>query len=862
VTDANAVNRAAAAGVTAEHADAAPAVEDELKGLRSAVRRREAGAAVRAEVLRGRIADLSADVEILQVLDSYQHDPAKAGPATVALADRVSGREPADADAARDQSLLLLYAGRRERALGMARAALSRYPDDIGLRLVIVEVVIPDGEAAVTGAVHDLVRDPALVDALLHELDQGSLSADVSYWLAVGATNVGRAALAFELSNRALAVQPDDLRIQAVRLRCLIILNRPDEALDEASALLDRDPALLPVRLDRVRALARLGRMEDAATALSELEEHELRGAAFSEVVALRIEILAGENRIGDALELGDRMAAEHPGDQLIAMARARVLTADNVNEWDKALTVVIEARRTSEDNAELRYAHAFILEHLGRREEALEVLGPPAATDPLDFRAQLLRADLLAELGRADDAIAVLNEAASRDPGHVTIAEHRVALLFSKGRYVEALDALEQARTAGMETPGLLLLRAQVLMSLQRYDEAVPCFESVLSTSSGVNASALRTVEDGVRQLAFSGRTPAALMLLQQIDGRYELSVVGRALMAELLRLTNKPGDALAQADRVLASIDDLETQATALGTKSMALTWLSRSAEALDAIDEALRRADGYLFGWMARALALYSMERPSESLRLVEDHFPDGAIPEGWGEWVLTVKTSSLGAVGRPDEAIELLTRALDVARTANGGGDGSPVIRTNLGYYYIRLGRFADALDVMEPARHEDAEGWDPWAMNNLAIALMLAGDADEGELRRIFERELELAADPVVPLNQAVAGWAQFWLGRYDEAIALIDAALKARKDPFLQVRIGLSLLMFGMRRTERAETELRQALAEASQLEDKARGAELLAYGQWASDILIRTGHLAEGPPALQDGRTALQQGG
>lgn len=861
MTDATAISQPAAASETAERTDRVPAVEDELTALRGAVRRREPDAAARADALRGRIADLSADVEILQVTDSYQHDPAKAGLVIAALANRVSGREPADADAARDQSILLLYAGRREQALAMARAALSRNPGDIGLRLVIVEAVIPDGPAAVIGAVHNLVRDPALVNALLAELDKSILSADVSYWLAVGATNVGRPALALEIAERAIAAQPDDLRIQTVRLRCLIILDRPQEALDEASALLERDPSLLPARLNRVRALARLGRMEDAIAALGELDK-ELSGVALSEVAALRIEVLAGENRIADALELGDRMAAEHPGDPLIAMARARLLTASNVNEWEKALAVVIDARRASEENAELRYAHAFILQHLNQREEALEVLGPPAATDPLDFRAQLLQADLLDQLGRADEAIAVLTEAAIRDPGHVTIAERRVALLFSKGRYVEALDTLEQARMVGMVTPGLLLLRAQVLIALQRYDEAVPCFESVLSTPSGLDQSTLRTVEDGARQLAFAGRSPAALTLLQEIDGHDELTVQGRALMAELLRMAGKPEDAVAQADRVLASTDDPETRLTTLGTKSMALMWLSRSMEALGLIDEALRADDGYLFGWMASALAVNSMERPTELLRLLEEHFPDGAIPEGWDEWVLTAKTSALGAAGRPEEAITLLSKAFDAARAANGGEDGSTAIRTSLGYYYIRVGRFADAIAALEPARHEGADGWDPWAFNNLAIALMMAGDSDDGELRRIFEREFELAVDPPVPMNQAVAGWARFWLGRYDETIALIDAALAARKEPFLQTRIGLSLLMFGMRRPERAEAELRQALAEASQLEDKARGAELLAYGRWLSDILVRTGHLGEIPAALQDRRTTLHLGG
>ena len=859
MTEANATSRSAPTSVAAERTDAAPAVEDELKALRSTVRRREPGAAARAEALRGRIADLSADVEILQVLDSYQHDRPKAGLAAAALADRVSGREPADTDTARDQSLLLLYAGRREQALGMARAALGRYPGDIGLRLVIVEAVIPDGEAAVTGAVRDLVSDPGLVNALLAELDNNSLSASLSSWLALGAINVGRGALALELASRALAAEPGDRRSRAIRVRCLILLDRPDEALDEANALLEDEPSILVARLDRARALARLGRPDEAIAALEELHDGELNGIV-GEVAALRIEILASANRMDEALDLGDRTAAEYPGHPLVAMARATVLTA--VGQWEKALAVVVEARRANEENADLHYAHAFILRHLGRRDEALEALGPPAAIDPLEFRAQLLRADLLDELGRADEAIAVLDEAAARDSSNATVAERRVALLFSKGRHVEAFDALEQARTVGMETPGLLLLRAQVLISLKRYDEAFPCFESVLSTSSGADESTLRTVEDGARQLAFAGSTPAALTLLQQVDDRYELSAEGRAFMAELLRLANKPGEAVTQADRVLASTDDPETRVPTLGTKSMALIWLSRSAEALDAIDEALRASDGYLFGWMARALALYSMERPSGSLRLVEERFPDGAIPEGWGEWVLTVKTSALGAAGRPDEAIALLTPALDAARAANGGGDDSTAIRTNLGYYYIRVGRFADALDVLEPARHEGAEGWDPWALNNLAIALMLAGDGDNGDLRIVFEREFELAAAPAVPQNQAVAGWAQFWLGRYDEAIALIDAALEARKDPFLQIRIALSLLMFGMRRPERAEAELRQALAEASQLEDEARGAELLAYGRWLSHILVRTGHLPEIPAILQDRRTTLQLGG
>lgn len=871
MTDTNAISR--------------PGVEDDLKAVRSAVRRREPGAAARAEALRGRIAALAADTEVLRVLDDYRRDPAAARPRAAALADQISGREPADADAARDQSLLLLYAGRREAATAAARAALTRYPRDVGLLLVIVEATVPEDKAgvpednagspeasipadksavpdetAVTGAIHELVRDPAMVTALLAELDASSPSAEVSCWLALGAIRLGRAALALELANRALAAGPDDLRIRAIRLRCLILLDLPAEALDEAGTLLEREPSLLIARLDRTRALARLGRAEDAIAALSELRDGELDSVTTGEVAALRIEVLASSDRVDDALELGDQMAAEHPGDPLIAMARARILTG--AGDWEKALAVVVEARAGSEANAELHYAHAFILKQLGRPEEALDVLRAPAALDPLDLRAQLLLAELLDELGHTDEAMAVLDQAAARDPGDTTVAERRVGLLFAKSRYIEALDALDQVRAAGIETPGLLLLRAQVLVSLERYDEASSSFDSVLDAPQDVDEPTLRAVEDGARQLFFAGRMPAALTLFKHIDGRDALTPAGRALLAELLRFASDPTEAVAQADRVLALTDDLETRVSAMGTKSMALIWLSRSAEALETIDEALRAADGYLFGWMARALAVCALERPGESLRVLEEHFPHDAMPEGWAELALTSEVSALGAAGRNDEAITVLNAALDAAPAASGETDGATLLRSGLGYYYIRVGRYADAVGVLEPGRRDDAAGWDPWAMNNLVIALMMTGGGDQDELRGVFERELRLAATPVVPYSQAATAWAHFWLGRHDDAIASIDAALAARKEPFLQNRIALSLLMFGMGRTERAKSELRQALAEAGQLDDEARAAELLSYGQWLSGVLVKTGHLREIPAALSGRRAALQLGG
>ncbi len=576
-------------------------------------------------------------------------------------------------------------------------------------------------------------------------------------------------------------------------------------------------------------------------------------------VGALRIELLARANRMSDALALGDRLAAEHPGNPTIALIRAQIL--QTTDEWDKALAVTVEARHFDQENAELRNAQTVILMHLGRLDDALVVLGQSAALDPFDADAQLLRAEILDRMGQTDDAIAALDEVAARDPGNVKVSERRSALLLSAHRYVEALDTIELARAAGNETSGLLILRAQALLSLERYEEAFSCFESVLDAIPGAIEDLAGKVETAAQTLAIANRVSQARTLLERLDDRHGLSAVGQALIAELLRMASVPDKSLAHADIALASTQDIESRAQTLATKSMALISLGRSAEALEAVDEALAAFDGYLFGWMARSMALYGMERPAEALQVLDQHL--APAPDEWQDWLLAYRAGCLTAIGQHDEAIAVMRPRFNDFAAAGTVGDGPMMIRTNLGYVYIRQRRYTDALEMLEPARRDSPDEWDPWALNNLIVALMVESRGESDEVQPIAERELKLAlAIPAAPDRRAVAAWSQFWLRRYEDALASVDAFHTMRKDPLLQIRMAMGLLMIGMGRIDRGEAEIRQVLTEASRLSDQLRAAEIRAYGQWVSSFLVEGRRLAQFPDVLGNAGVTMQSGG
>ncbi len=186
-----------------------------------------------------------------------------------------------------------------------------------------------------------------------------------------------------------------------------------------------------------------------------------------------------------------------------------------------------------------------------------------------------------------------------------------------------------------------------------------------------------------------------------------------------------------------------------------------------------------------------------------------------------------------LGRPDEAVGLLDRAIDRARAA-GDEPNAALFRANLGRAHALAGRTASAIPVLDAAleaferldRHDDVA----LTLAKLGVAHGLAGAAERAE--RSFERALALhefgyAARFAHETRLWYGQWA-LEAGEVEVALAQLAAAAEACDGPDRLARSGvlepLSRALEAAGRTEEALAALRRhVVAVAGRRESEAR---------------------------------------
>ncbi|RPJ47040.1 MAG: tetratricopeptide repeat protein [Candidatus Latescibacterota bacterium] len=150
-----------------------------------------------------------------------------------------------------------------------------------------------------------------------------------------------------------------------------------------------------------------------------------------------------------------------------------------------------------------------------------------------------------------------------------------------------------------------------------------------------------------------------------------------------------------------------------------------------------------------------------------------------------------------------------RAADLYRESLAEDPSDPRTLINLGTVLARAGRLEEAEETLVQALERDPS-YAPFVWNNLAMARLSSGDPD-GAL--VF-LERSIAADPNDADVRANAGNVLLSLGRYEEALARLDEALRGAAARELPVRLGRALALSRLGRGEEALAEAeRVALA-------------------------------------------------
>ena len=228
-----------------------------------------------------------------------------------------------------------------------------------------------------------------------------------------------------------------------IRADVLLGLERFEEAIRDAQAVLDAEPDHWHSFEQMIDAAVAIDRPEDAEAYAKEL----VRLAPTKPGALLAASRFhRTHDRLDQALELVDKALAINAGDQQARHLRGLVLF--DMADYRRASE---ELRRVASDQPNSVSAHCLLSDSLlfsGEWEEAIDVAGHLIEIDPAHSHAHLVRGRALIELGRPADAIAALDELLPTDDCHsLLFAASRVRGIgdyVSAGRYLDRVAELQ----------------------------------------------------------------------------------------------------------------------------------------------------------------------------------------------------------------------------------------------------------------------------------------------------------------------------------------------------------------------------------------------------------------------------------
>lgn len=633
------------------------------------------------------------------------------------------------------------------RALRLAaRFRLARGDDTRALRDQIA--------AQALTLLHDEPAHPVLVRIVLDHLTTGARPAD-----------------ALPVLDAALAVAPQDAKLQLLRIRLLAQSDRGDAAerrLMELAALYPNDPQIAGLLVARHMSTGRADAAEAVLRALADgapVADTDMRS-----VLVRFIQRVRGPEAALAELERLRAGAGETPAALLYA-AMDRSIRFDG-GDRDGAVAGMRALIEQADDTPEARILKVLLArmhDRLGNRPEARALVADVLSEDTGDVGALTLRATWAIDAEEPKRAIVDLRSALSHQPRDADL----MTLL---------AVAHEQDGTRGL--------------ALEQ-----------LAAADDVSGHAAQEAQRYARALLDEGRATVALRVLDVAHQAHPTDLELAQTLAEL-RISRGDWGGVAQVLSVLRRVDSPEAVALRAPIEAALLLQQGRSGEAeaeLDgmlAADPGRQAAFSRLIGGLIargdletarRQLNLALVRHPEDAaLRLMDG---DLAREEGAFDRAETIYRgaldgtdaapvlrlfSLLAAQGRRDAADAVLAAGL----AAHPGARALRLIESN------RLqvaGDRAGAIATLEALHAEDPT--DAVVANNLASLLTEATD-DPGLLRR--------AARIVAPLqgtmNPAVSdtiGWIAFRRGDAEGALPLLHRAARGLpEDPAVHLRLA------------------------------------------------------------------------
>lgn len=544
------------------------------------------------------------------------------------------------------------------------------------------------------------------------------------------------AAVQVRIARQFAPTEPEVLRTQA-RIAMNLADRQPEARLEARLAF----ELVLVAEPDDLESLVALGQIylgeDEAQRAVETLSRAaELRpGQPMIESLRARALVEAGDPEAAESVQRS--MLAAHPERLDSRLELAELLSNRGLHA--AAAAVLAEAPESQQRSPELRRRRAVELYLDGDLANAGRVARDLVAELPENLSARVLLATIEQADGRWASVLELIGEAAERTPLHDQLNFLQVRALERLGRVEEALAALARRQSA-LEGAGrseeAQLVQASAVLLAARNDRATLALElggKLFSAQPPVDAEIALQVRLLLADLEFErqGLAPALAVLgdLSTSSGvakRYELAMrAGDAGAAASWRQELEAGGVEATLD--LAAAEER----------------LERFAQVLPLIEKALAAAPASSELRFRKATALERTGRFDESAAIFEALIagePDHAPALNYLGYMWIDRGAEI------EEGLALVRRALQI-----DSNNGAYV--DSLGWGLFRLGRFAEASEVLERAARLMPN--DSTVLEHLGDALVALGARDRA--RDAYRRALALAPEDTAGLAAKLAG---------------------------------------------------------------------------------------------------------
>jgi tetratricopeptide (TPR) repeat protein len=444
--------------------------------------------------------------------------------------------------------------GKLEEAISWLRQGIDQLPSSSDLKVRCAELLIQTGRVSEAEQTLEAVRQSGDLVPGVVDLIEGQVRVAQGRWTeALGALKRVEGGLS-ELPQAAR--RPLRLQAELLIARCHGERSEPWRELEAFERALELDPASLPARLGRARALEALGRTDAALEAFASLVEEAPRAAIdVARLMVARTSALSEPRRrwkeTEEALRTAERL---HPKAQEVPLLRASMLAAQG--RIDGARQILEEARAHHPEVLGLWIALALLPGSDADPEAGMAVLDQAENRFGDRVELRLVRASLAAR--RAGEVARGVLEGLQSGMGRFSLGDRVVLLqgLADAYRLIgHAAEAQRLRRQAAQLSPENLKVQLQWFddASLAEDDEGMEQAIAAIRRLEGANGSAAHWCEasrlvSSVRR----GKEPkAALIRARRLLEGEELSNPsprGSLLLAEIAIQLREPDQAIEQ--------------------------------------------------------------------------------------------------------------------------------------------------------------------------------------------------------------------------------------------------------------------------------------------------------------------------